>query len=306
MSARNSERLAKGQRNEKKMAKRFISALVVALGLASAGSAAAQEILITGPLAGAPAIRKERLYRKGRFEIAPVVSFTLLDEYERTIFLGGRLQYNFTEWLSFGAWGAGGIIQMDTSLTSEINSSANRSGFTVTQVNHGAPIPSQPGNYANAPFDAQTGRMDWVVAPQFQFTPFRGKLSLFQKLFIDTDAYLHLGLAFVGIDERENCGASGQISCADPGSFARQSELKLAPTFGLGLNFYFANFMSLGVEYRALPFSWNRSGFDTRGAGSNGNAPDGKIDSQDDTFKFNQMISISLGFSLPGKPKISE
>ena len=34
--------------------------------------------------------------------------------------------------------------------------------------------------------------------------------------------------------------------------------------------------------------------------------PDGKVDSQDDTFYFNQIITIALGFSLPAKPRISE
>jgi outer membrane beta-barrel protein len=285
------------------MMKRFISGLVVALGLASAGNAAAQEILITGPLAGAPAVRKERLYRGGRFEIAPTISFTLLDEYRRTIFVGGRLQYNITEWLSIGAWGAFGAVQTTTSLTNEIDQSAPRNGFTVSQVNHGASIGG--GNYAYQSFAAQTAQMNWILAPQFELTPFRGKLSLFQKIFVDTDAYFHLGLGIIGIQEREACGGSN-VSCTDPASFAMANSTKFAPTFGLGLNFYVTDFMSLGVEYRALPFSWNRAGFDSRGAGNNGNFPDGKIDSQDDTFKFNQMMTISVGFSLPPKPKISE
>jgi outer membrane beta-barrel protein len=290
---------------KKKTMKRFISGLVVALGLASAGNAAAQEILITGPLAGAPAVRKERLYRQGRVEIAPTMSFTLLDEYRRTILVGGRLQYNITEWLSIGVWGAYGLIQSSTSLTNEIDASAPRNGFTLTQVNHGGPIGG--GNYQSEPFANQTAQMNWVVAPQLEFTPFRGKLSLFQKVFVDTDAYLHAGLGVVGIQEREQCGGgNGQPSCADPASFALANSTKFAPTFGLGLNFYLTDFMSLGVEYRALPFSWNRAGFDSRGAGTNGNYPDGKIDSQDDTFKFNQMISISIGFSLPAAAKISE
>src|SRR5688572_28974616 len=69
-------------------------------------NADAQEILVTGPLAGAPAVRKLRLYREGRFEIAPAVSFTLLDEYQRQIFVGARINYNFTDWLALGAWGA--------------------------------------------------------------------------------------------------------------------------------------------------------------------------------------------------------
>ncbi len=303
MRARN---LEKSRNGNKKMMKRFISSLVVALGLAAAGNAAAQEILITGPLAGAPAVRKERLYRSGRFEIAPTISFTLLDEYRRTILVGGRLQYNITEWLSIGVWGAYGLGQSETSLSTEINASAPRNGFTLSQVNHGGPIGSS-GNYDSKPFGDQTAKMNWVAAPQLQFTPFRGKLSLFQKLFVDTDAYLHVGAAFVGIDERGNCGgSSSQPSCSDPASFATVGQTKIAPTFGIGLNFYLADFLSLGLEYRALPFSWNRAGFDSRGAGNNGNFPDGKIDSQDDTFKFNQMITISLGFSLPPKPKISE
>jgi opacity protein-like surface antigen len=294
----------------RKSMKRLLTGLVVALGLASAGNAAAQEILITGPLAGAPPVRKERLYRKGRVEIAPTISFTLLDEYRHTVMVGGRLQYNFTEWLSFGVWGAYGVVQSPTSLTNYIDNSAPRNGFTLSQVTHGNEQ-GATGNYDGAAqgyhFINQTGKIDWMAAPQFQITPFRGKLSLFQKLFVDTDAYLHLGLGFVGIEERAACGAgNGQPQCTDPASFGLTGTTKLTPTFGLGLNFYAADFVSIGVEYRAFPFSWNQSGFDSRGAGPSLNYPDGKISSQDDTFSFNQMITISLGFSLPSKPQISE
>ena len=69
---------------------------------AVAPSASAQEIQLTGPLAGAPAVRHERLYRDGRFELAPTVSFTLLDEYKRAILFGARAQYNITDWLAVG------------------------------------------------------------------------------------------------------------------------------------------------------------------------------------------------------------
>jgi len=303
-----------GNENGKKLMKRFISGLVVALGLASAGTAMAQEILITGPLAGAPAVRKERLYRKGRVEIAPTISFTLLDEYRHTVFVGGRLQYNITEWLSIGVWGAYGASQTATSLTNGIGASAPRNGFTVSQVNHGPSIgggnyagPGGPTGATEYSFANQTGQMNWVVAPQLELTPFRGKLSLFQRIFVDTDAYIHAGLGIIGISERENCGGGGtQPACTDPASFTLANQTKFAPTFGLGLNFYLTDWLSLGLEYRALPFSWNRSGFDSRGSGNAGNFPDGKIDSQDDTFKFNQMITISIGFSLPPSEKISD
>jgi opacity protein-like surface antigen len=296
----------RARNGKKKLMKRFISAAVVALGLASAGSAAAQEILITGPLAGAPPVKKERLYRKGRFEIAPTISFTLLDEYRHTILVGGRLQYNITEWLGIGVWGADGAIQNPTSLTANIDAASPRNGFTLTQVNHGGAL-GTTGNYASLPFFNQTGALNWVVAPQLQLTPFRGKLSLFQKIFVDTDAYIHLGAAFVGIQEREDCGGGGsQPACNNTASFGLASQVKIAPTFGIGLNFYVADFMSIGVEYRAFPFSWNQSGFDSAGSGPNLSYPDGKIDSHDDSFSFNQILTIGLGFSLPPKPEISK
>ena len=69
----------------------FVAALAASTVLGAAEHADAQEILLTGPLAGAPAVRKLRLYRQGRFEIAPSITFSLLDEYQRTIFLGARL-----------------------------------------------------------------------------------------------------------------------------------------------------------------------------------------------------------------------
>jgi hypothetical protein len=80
----------------------------------------------------------------------------------------------------------------------------------------------------------------------------------------------------------------------------------IAPTFGIGLHFFMAGFMSLGVEYRAVPFAWNRAGFDEAGGGNNGDFPDYKITSADRTFKFNQMITVELGFGLPAKPSTSE
>jgi outer membrane beta-barrel protein len=283
--------------------RRLVTGLVVALGLAAAGEAQAQEILITGPLAGAPAVRKMRLYRQGRFELAPTVSFTLLDEYRRTIFAGARLQYNLTEWLGVGVWGAYGAASLATDLTSQIDATSQRNSRTATNVNHGGTDP----NYTSRPFADQTAKMQWVAAPQVQFTPFRGKLALFQKVFVDTDAYLHAGAPFVGLQERGNCGSgTSQPACSDPASFALASRTAIAPTFGLGLSFYANDFFSLGIEYRALPFSWNRAGFDSRGTGNNGQFPDGKIDSQDATFKFNQMVTIAFGFGLPAHPRLSD
>src|SRR5687767_6136841 len=114
-----------------KTTRRILSALAAVVALcAFTERAEAQEVLLTGPLAGAPAVRKLRLYRQGRFEIAPSISFTLLDEYQRTILPGVRLNYNITDWLAIGGWGALGALKLPTSLTDEIQAvnKARRAG----------------------------------------------------------------------------------------------------------------------------------------------------------------------------------
>jgi opacity protein-like surface antigen len=279
------------------MKRRFFKGLLATAGvgvaLCAAPTANAQEIQLTGPLKGAPAVRKMRLYREGRFEVAPTVSFTLLDEYRRTILVGGRLTYNVKDWIGVGVWGAFGAIQTTTDLTDQIDTVAVRDPRTAPNLNHTA-------SGGTAPFGDQTAKISWVAAPQITFIPFRGKLAIFQKIFVDTDFYVSPGVAFVGISERADCGGGGgQLPCADARTFSTQSRTAIAPTFGLGLSFYASNLVSIGVEYRALPFSWNRGGFDQRGGGNNNKFPDGKIDSADQTFKWNQMVTLSVGFSFP-------
>jgi opacity protein-like surface antigen len=289
------------------MTRRFVrtvlAALAVSAALSAAGTSEAQELQLTGPLKGAPAVRHLKLYRQGRFEIAPAVSFSLLDEYRRTILVGARINYNITDWLAIGVWGAAGVVSTATDLTDKIDATSPRDPLTAINVNH-SKNPSGQGPVP-ASFADQTAKISYVVAPQATFIPFRGKLAIFNKIFVDTDLYLAAGVAFVGIQERQDCGGQG-TPCSNPDTFGLQSKTKIAPTFGVGLTFYPSNFVSFGVEYRALPFSWNRAGFDSRGSGPNGDFPDGQVNSSDETFKFNQLVTVDLGFSFPTKPKISE
>lgn len=282
----------------KRAFKSILAVSALAAGVVAAPKpAAAQEIQLTGPLAGAPAVRKLRLYREGRAELALGGGFTLLDEYKRTIFISGRLQYNVFDWLGIGVFGgfSPDALSLNTDLTDKINDNAPRN--SRTQVN----LPSN-----GAAFEDQTGRMGWMAVPQVTFSPFRGKLALFQELFVDTDLYVHGGAAFVGVKERGECGAPGQVACTDPASFALEDRVAVAPSFGLGLTLYPSNFISINLEYRAFPFAWNRGGFDSRGTGPDASFPDNRIDSEDRTFKFNQMVFVAVGFALPTEPKISD
>lgn len=282
---------------------RFVAAAAaLAAGVVAAPTeASAQEIQLTGPLAGAPSVRKLRLYREGRVDLAVGGGFTLLDEYKRTIFISGRLQYNIFDWLSIGAFGgfAPDALSLNTDLSDKIDDTpAPRNSRTAVN------LPAAAGNPA---FGDQAGKIGWMVTPQVTFIPFRGKLALFQRLFVDTDLYLSLGPSIVGVNERGDCGAPGQVACTNAASFQQVGRTVFAPLTGaLGLTLYPSNFISLNVEYRAFPFSYNRGGFDSRGTGPDASFPDNKIDAEDRTFKFNQLIFVAVGFHLPTTPKQSE
>ena len=290
--------------------KRLLTALTAGLALLGFSERSqAQELYLTGPLAGAPAVRKLRLYRQMRFEIAPAVSFTLLDEYQRTILLGARLQFNFTDWLAIGGWGAlGSVIRLPTALTDNIQTVHAQRQAQVAPCNNdptgagcGGALLTQRLTAVNMGKNLkdQLGGIDWVAAPQITVTPFRGKLALFQSIYLDTDLYIAAGPAFVGLTERKNCNP-----CVN--QFQTASRTAIAPTVAAGLSFYVNKWSALGFEYRGLPFAWNIGGFDTAGGGKDNQFPDNKITDADQRFRFNQMMTISYNFYLPTQYKVSE
>lgn len=279
---------------------------------ATAGTAHAQEIVLTGPLKGAPPVIKLRLYRENRLEIAPLVAFTLLDEYQHSYLFGGRINYYFTDWLAIGVWG-GAAVNSDTDLTSQIDSIAPRNTFTQTNVAPCVPtnaVVGKGGTCTNGgpTFSDQTAKMSFAVVPQITAVPFRGKLALFQALFVDTEAYVFAGVGAVGFSERVQCGDKGQPQCSEEASFAASSTIKFTVSAGLGLTFFINELINIGVEYRALVYpadGVNHGGFDARGLGPNQNFPDGKVNGADATSHLNNMVGLSVGFML-GKRKVSQ
>jgi outer membrane beta-barrel protein len=277
--------------------KRAIFALTTIAALAIPAVASAQEIPITGPLAGAPSVRKQRLYRQGRFEVAVGPGAELLAEYQRHYMFVGTIQYNIFDWLGLGLFGsfAPSFLTLNTDLTDKVDQQAPRNSRTALNL---------PARNVQS-FDKQTGKMTFMAGLQAQFSPFRGKLALFQKIFVDTDLYLHGGVAAIGVQERAECGDPAP-PCASNNAFASASRVAWAPTFGLGLSLYTSDFIKLAIEYRAFPFAWNRGGFDSRGAPPDASVPDNKVTDEDRTFKFNQMISLQIGFHIPSKATISD
>lgn len=298
------------------MTKRTILSLAVALGVlfgALPDVASAQEVQITGPLAGQPAVRHMRVYRQGRVQLAPFANFTLQDEFSRTIGFGATIQYHLTDWFGIGAWGFFSPIHIDTALTDQVV----QTGQTTDR--NALSLPNRQF------FSEQIGTIDWAAALQLTFVPLRGKLSLFQKIFLDADFYISLGFGFAGISERADVTSESGLCATAPGASAtpstdlcvatqanRASRVAAAPTFGVGLSIYANEYMALNLEWRAMPFAWNTSGTDEGGRNTSGQLdtsgtfPDHAINSSDRAFHLNHMFIIGWSFYLPSHARISE
>jgi hypothetical protein len=290
-----------------KKAKRWIiAALLSAAALQQVGTstAQAQEIEVSGPLAGAPAVIGMRVYREMRFSIQLQATMTLQDEYSRAVLPGGQLMFHPTDWLGIGAWGGFTAVSIDTALTEEVTAQGQTNEVNVLSLPDAAQFPDQ------------IGQIKWMAVPQVHFIPLRGKLGIFESLFVDTDFYLHGGVAFVGIEERaddtlDRCDPTGQMTdlgslsnCVSGNVTDRTSRTAIAPSFGAGLSLYMADFLSMTIEWRAMPFAWNTSGTDESGHGR-GDFPDLEIDSDDHLSHFNHMMTLGFAFYLPTEPSLS-
>jgi outer membrane beta-barrel protein len=285
------------------------------------GAASAQEVQISGPLAGQPAVRHMRVYRAGRFNLMPTIAYTLQDEFARSLFVGLEANYHFTDWIGVGIWGAYNPADISTDLTSQITST----GQTTDRNRLSLPY---AGN-----FGQQIGHIRWGVSAHLIFVPLRGKLSLFQSVFIDTDLYIFAGIAIWGVEERAYTDAATAMCTGVAGApymdqaghaiaqgqsqagcvasqFARASRVAPAPIFGVGLSLYANSWFGISLEWRATVFSWNpagtdESGFDQHGQPGSG-FPDGHIDGNDSRTIFTHMMQLGFTFLLPPDQTVTD
>ncbi len=158
------------------------SCLLVGDGLRSGThSASAQEVQVTGPLADAPAVMRLRLWRENRLQLEPFFAFTFGDDYSRSLIFGGEARYSFLDWLGIGIWGGGSFVHLNTDLTRQVRDKG------VTTNRNRLSLPSREN------FPDQIGRLDWLAGVDVHFTPFRGKLAMFQKGFVDADLDFFIG-----------------------------------------------------------------------------------------------------------------
>ena len=322
--------------------KRITIALAFALLTVFGGEkiASAQEILLEGPLAGQPAVRKLVEYRRLRFSVGPQFAYTLLNNYEHNFLVGAKLDFNILEWLSIGAVGYYSF-NAPTKLTQYISDSTDISGQATTPA--ASNFPSYGGS---ANFEDQVALLKGEYLFQLSLVPFRGKMSMFEKLFVAIDGSIFLGGGMVQLNERKNCSGRddtngdgvldcGTMSADGSGSIQRVNRIAGTFTAGIGFMAYFNDWFALNLEYRVTPFKWNEGGTDEAGSNGkkwsvadndngtpdddtddyiywkadykgNGDYPDGKINDKDRTWNANQSIALGFIFYFPLHPRITE
>ena len=250
--------------------------------------------------------------------------------------LGARLEFNIFEWLSVGAVGYYSI-NAATKLTQHISASEDIGGQPTTPSESNFPSYSGANNFEN-----QVALLKGMYLAQLSVIPLRGKLAMFEKLFVAIDGYIFLGGGIVHLNERKHCASEdtdgdgtndqcGDLSQIDDGSgygtVSRVSRVTGTFTLGVGFMAYFNEWFALNLEYRLAPFKWNEGGTDESGkAGkqwklsenddgtvswspdsrSAGDYPDGNIDKKDRIWNSNQSIAIGFIFYFPFEPKITE
>jgi outer membrane beta-barrel protein len=320
--------------------KRITIALAFALLSLCGGTkiASAQEILLEGPLAGAPAVRKLVKYRELRFSAGPQFGYTILNNYEHNFLVGARLEFNILDWLSVGAI-AYYSFNAPTKLTQHIANSTDIGGQPTTPSESNFPSYTGAENFEN-----QVSLLKGMYLAQIAVVPLRGKLSMFEKLFVAIDGAIFVGGGIIQLNERKDCtgedtngdgvidlcGGLSQIpdDNGDYGSVQRVNRITGTFTVGAGFMAYFNDWFALNLEYRVAPFKWNEAGTDESGkAGKqweltapdssspptwspvsrgSGDYPDGNINKKDRIWNSNQSIAIGFIFYFPFEPKITE
>jgi outer membrane beta-barrel protein len=323
--------------------KRFILALAFAAVViggttVSPQRVSAQEILLEGPLAGAPAVSKAVQFRNKRFSIGPQFAYNFLGSYMHHFLVGGRIEYNFLDWLGLGAV-AYYSFGYPTSLTRHVSESENLGGDGTSPTDS-----NWPGYSGAANYEKQVGILRGMYLAQLNFVPFRGKMSMFEKVFVAIDGSIFVGGGIVHYEERKSCDGTkgGNNECGNywgPDGYREtgenldeleaERENKIGGAFTWGVNFmaYFTDWFALNLEFRMTPFKWNEGGSDeagqsatlseyvraeagsaewARGAAGSGDYPDGKIGDEDRSWNLNMSIAIGFIFYLPLKPTIAD
>jgi outer membrane beta-barrel protein len=254
------------------------------------------------PLDGQPAVRRRILYLPKRFEVAPSIGVSFLQDYKHSFLVGVKGEYHFNDYLSIGFAAHFSPLSMNTGLTDEIQSTLPNDLERDTYIN---PTPSK-----DAMMDA-LDEIKIVMGPYVAYTPAFGKMALFGTLFFNFDMYIYGGLGLVNIE----AGTLNQEKYVDdpqenaPRDYRLHLDIqeenggwRVGPQAGFGMHVFINRSIALNFEMRWLYIQRNSAGFDTNGDTTPG--MDGVndwviVDSKDQIWENTIFFHAGVSFFLP-------
>lgn len=250
------------------------TALAALLFLVAAGGSASAE-RERNALAKEPAVRHRLLLVKGRFEVQPLFESTINADFRHILGGGLKLEYHFSDMLSFGALGVFST-SINTALVGKITDTLETEGNCVDSMGDAVDC-DQTREPSKEEFLQHLNKMPIHGAAYVSLTPWYGKLAAFSTAFVNFDFYFQAGVAFAKLDS--SCDAD---ICDDdaPGLSTGDPEMPIPPDdnpnndpplnsgnrIGLylagGLHVFLNDFIALDFSVRDYAFSDNPSGAD--------------------------------------------
>lgn len=288
------------------------------------------------PLEGKPVVVRKLELRKLRVGITPFVGMSLSQAFVHKGYVGGKLHFDFTDWIGIKAMGAFGIIDKDAKLLRALNAEGGLPEGIPPMIegnNTAAPArgPNEFNNPAPLKHDFQAGltKNQFLASFDLVFTPFSGKLGLFSGIFTEYDLYLFGGLGVSGWKKHygqkstnELLAGAGQAldsmpganycrTAGDPDSEVNRecflhpvkadTGIKVGPSFGGGIHVFLADFAAINVDVQDIMSLNNLAGLNT----TTEEVPP-VVNKKDANWNHNVMMSLGVTFYFPPKAKRSQ
>ena len=257
----------------------------------------------TNDLAKDVAVRHRRLLVKNRFEVSPLFESTINADFRHIIGGGAKLEYHFTDMLSFGAIGVGSTA-INTKLVTRIVDSLEDN-------------PMNPREPSREEFTARLNEMPLHGAVYASLTPWYGKLAAFGQAFVAFDFYFQAGVAFAqlksdcpsnicndpdpgnprpGPDDPTTPGPDQLPPDNDPNNDPPlNSGQRLGLYLGFGIHVFLNDFIALDLTVRDYAFDDNPSGADF-----NANLA---VTEDDSRFLHHLFVGVGLSIMFPTRVK---
>jgi outer membrane beta-barrel protein len=303
-----------------------LSSLLAVSAVAGVALLAPQEAQAKRPgvLEGKPIVVDRLELRKMRFQVTPRVGMSLSQPFVHVGTVGGKLQFDFLDWLGVRAGFDFGMVPLDAKLLKGINDGALP---TATEGTVDRPS-SELDNPAPLLHDFQSGltRLAWTSSIDVAFTPFSGKMGLFSSIFTEYDIYVFGGLGITSwkrhypnaTSTSDALGIANQTDpdgvnfCSQGDGFAQNTEcllhpvksqegIKIGGSVGGGLHLFLNDWIAINPEVHDIMVSHNPAGLNA----TISDVPP-QVDKDDNALTHNLMFNLGFTFYLPPKAKRSK